>query len=91
MKKQRITYLDLLKVVAMVMVVLSHVLQRHIKGIVPTVWFNIFYSVHMSLFMFVSGFLIKKCDNFKQYFKYILTFSFKFLIFPSFRLFTPLN
>ena len=82
MKKQRITYLDLLKVIAMVMVVLSHVLQRHIKGIVPTVWFNIFYSVHMSLFMFVSGFLIKKRNSFKQYFKYVGKAAFSYLL-PS--------
>ena len=80
--KKRLTYLDLMKVIAMCMVVLSHVLQRQIKGVVPTIWFNIFYSVHMSMFMFVSGFLIKKCESIKEYFKYIVKMIISYLL-PS--------
>lgn len=80
--KKRLAYLDLMKVIAMSMVVLSHVLQRQIKGVVPTIWFNIFYSVHMSMFMFVSGFLIKKCESIKEYFKYIVKMIISYLL-PS--------
>ena len=80
--KKRLTYLDLMKVIAMSMVVLSHVLQRQVKGVVPTIWFNIFYSVHMSMFMFVSGFLIKKCESIKEYFKYIVKMIISYLL-PS--------
>ena len=50
----------------MLLVCISHCIQRTIPGIVPTKTFDIFYSLHMALFMFVGGFFTKRTDKFKE-------------------------
>jgi fucose 4-O-acetylase-like acetyltransferase len=55
----------------MIYVLISHVVQRIIPNGSTTILFGIFYSVHMAIFMFVSGYFIKRCQNFKEVLNYI--------------------
>lgn len=68
--KERLNHLDLLKFIALLFVCFSHVYQRTVPSATQTLIFGIFYSVHMSMFMFVGGYLVKRCDSFKELCKY---------------------
>ena len=80
--KKRITYLDLIKLIALTFVCFSHVYQRVVPDAINNRLFEFFYSLHMGLFMFVGGFLIKKTSSFKEQGKYILKLMLGYL-FPA--------
>lgn len=62
--KSRIGYFDILKGIAIYMVVMGHVLTYGISGTEPSVVFRLIGSVHMPLFFFISGyFTIKEEDG----------------------------
>lgn len=62
--KQRIEYLDVLKGIAIFMVVMGHVITYGVYQIDQSVVFRIIGSVHMPLFFFISGyFTIKSKDG----------------------------
>lgn len=69
--KVRLTHFDLLKLIALLFVCFSHVYQRTVPNATQTIIFGIFYSVHMSIFMFVGGYFVKRCDSLKELAKYI--------------------
>lgn len=71
-ENKRLNHFDLLKVVAMLFVCFAHVYQRTMPGGTKTVVFGVFYSVHMSMFMFVGGYFIKRCERFLDVIKYFL-------------------
>lgn len=62
--KQRIKYFDLMKGVAIYLVVMGHVITFCIRGLDSTTLFKIIQEVHMPLFFFISGYLAYK-DGFK--------------------------
>lgn len=64
--KERIRYLDFMKLIAMIFVSVSHVIQRTIPNIINTPLFDFFYRLHMPIFFFVSGFLLKRIVSFKE-------------------------
>lgn len=88
-EENRYEYFDLLKVIAMMYVMFSHVLQRVVGGVTNTAYFGFFYSVHMPLFMFVSGYFLKRCERILDLLKYFLKLILYYLI-PSI-LFTVLT
>lgn len=49
--------LDALKGFAILLVVLGHSIQWHVKDFDNNILFRIIYSFHMPLFMFISGYL----------------------------------
>ena len=61
--KQRIEYFDLLKGIAIFLVVMGHALTMCIRGIDAAFLFKLIGQVHMPIFFFISGFLTYK-DNF---------------------------
>ena len=73
--KQRVYYLDFLKIVAMLMVVLSHCLMEYKPNdFYSSVGFNAIWLLQMPLFMFISGYLQNnksKDGSFKDLLKYI--------------------
>ena len=81
-KTQRLSHLDLLKIIAMLLVCISHVYQRTVPGATKTLVFGLFYSVHMALFMFVGGYLIKRCDKLLDLGKYFLKM-FVYYLYPA--------
>lgn len=81
-EKNRLSEFDLLKLIAMSYVVISHVLQRIITGLTSTRYFGFFYSVHMSMFMFVSGYFVKRAEKFKDLILYLLKMLL-YYIFPA--------
>ena len=68
--KERLAHIDLLKLIALLFVCFSHVYQRTVPNATQTIVFGIFYSVHMSMFMFVGGYFVKRCDSIKELGKY---------------------
>lgn len=56
MTKQRILWLDNLKGLLIIMVVLGHCIQHTLPDYADNVVFRYIYSFHMMLFMFVSGY-----------------------------------
>lgn len=80
--KKRLSEFDLLKFIASTYVVISHVLQRIITGLTSTRYFGFFYSVHMSIFMFVGGYFVKRAEKFKDLILYLLKM-FIYYIFPA--------
>ena len=82
MEKKRLSYMDLLKFIAMFYVIFAHVVQRVIPAGTTKLAFGIFYSVHMSIFMFVGGYFIRRCVKLKELFKYYLKM-FVLYIFPA--------
>lgn len=81
-EQKRLAEFDLLKFIAMSYVVFSHVLQRIITGLTSTRYFGFFYSVHMSMFMFVSGYFVKRVEKFKDLILYLLKMLL-YYIFPA--------
>ncbi len=80
--KRRITYLDLIKLIALIFVCVSHVYQRTVPNAINTKFFEFLYSLHMALFMLVGGILVKKTTSFKELGKYILKLMLSYL-FPA--------
>jgi acyltransferase len=71
--KKRISYLDLLKFIAMSFICFAHVLQRYYyPNFVHTIGFSILYSVELSIFFFVGGFLAKHPTSIKELLSYLL-------------------
>ena len=58
--KQRIEYFDLLKGIAIFLVVMGHALTMCIRGIDAAFLFKLIGQVHMPIFFFISGFLTYK-------------------------------
>lgn len=61
--KQRIEYFDLLKGIAIFLVVMGHVITMCIRGIDSAFIFKLIGQVHMPVFFFISGYLTYK-DSF---------------------------
>lgn len=59
-KDKRIGYFDVLKGIAIYMVVMGHVLTYGITGSEPSVTFRLIGSIHMPLFFFISGYFTVK-------------------------------
>ncbi len=63
---KRILWVDVVKGVLMLMVILGHAIQEPLKvrgiGFEDNVWRNIIYSFHMPAFMAMSGYLVY-CSN----------------------------
>ena len=55
--KERLHYLDTLKGILIVLVILGHVIQANIDSYQEVFLFRFIYSFHMPLFFFISGFL----------------------------------
>lgn len=51
----RIGYLDFLRGIAIITVVMGHIIQYNIKGEAAENCFNFIYSFHMGFFFFISG------------------------------------
>lgn len=52
---KRIEYIDFLRGIAIIIVVMGHLLQYNLKGNAATGCFNYIYSFHMGFFFFISG------------------------------------
>jgi peptidoglycan/LPS O-acetylase OafA/YrhL len=71
--KKRIPYLDLLKFIAMSFICFAHVLQRYYyPNFAHTIGLSILYSVELSIFFFVGGYLAKRPKTFKELLLYLL-------------------
>jgi peptidoglycan/LPS O-acetylase OafA/YrhL len=71
--KKRISYLDLLKFIAMSFICFAHVLQRYYyPNFAHTIGFSILYSVELSIFFFVGGYLVKRPKTLKELLLYLL-------------------
>ena len=71
--KKRISYLDLLKFIAMSFICFAHVLQRYYyQNFAHTIGFSILYSVELSIFFFVGGYLVKRPKTLKELLLYLL-------------------
>jgi fucose 4-O-acetylase-like acetyltransferase len=56
--KYRDQYIDALKGIAILLVVVGHAIQENISDFDNNIIFRIIYSFHMPLFMFISGYVI---------------------------------
>lgn len=54
----RETYIDALKGLAILLVILAHALQRSLPDIQGNIYFNFIAAFHMPLFMFLSGYIL---------------------------------
>jgi hypothetical protein len=72
-RKKRISYLDLLKFIAMSFICFAHVLQRYYyPEFAHTIGFSILYSVELSIFFFVGGYLTIRPNSLKELLLYLL-------------------
>ncbi|SOD99816.1 acyltransferase family protein [Spirosoma fluviale] len=69
---ERFIYIDRLKGVAIVLVVIGHIIQFNTVESSQNVLFGIIYSFHMPLFMFISGYLAQKTVKDSIYNNYLL-------------------
>lgn len=60
MAKQRLYYLDALKGILIILVILGHSIQYKMMDYQHDVLFRVIYSFHMPLFFLISGFLTYK-------------------------------
>lgn len=60
MSEKRLVYLDALKGILIVLVILGHVIQSSISDYQHNVLFRLIYSFHMPLFFLISGYLTYK-------------------------------
>ncbi|MDO4511363.1 MAG: acyltransferase, partial [Bacteroidales bacterium] len=60
LKKERIEYFDLLKGIAIFMVVMGHALTMCVRGLDAAFLFKFIGQVHMPVFFFISGYLTYK-------------------------------
>ena len=63
LKKQRIEYFDLLKGIAIFMVVMGHALTMCVRGLDAAFLFKLIGQVHMPVFFFISGYLTYKANT----------------------------
>jgi len=73
--KQRIKYIDHLKGISILLVVIGHIIQYNVADSKDNGLFNFIYSFHMPLFMFISGYvsvLTIKINIFPTYFDFLL-------------------
>lgn len=70
----RLTRFDLLKLLAMFLICMTHCFQRFYSqyAFLNTIFFALPYSVSLGLFFFTGGFFIKKTDSLKELCLYIL-------------------
>ena len=61
--KKRIVYFDLLKGIAIFLVVMGHVLTMCIRGVDAAFLFKFIGQVHMPVFFFISGYMTYKCTE----------------------------
>lgn len=84
-KVERLRYFDIMKGIAIFMVVMGHVLCIGIRGIDQSILFKIIGQTHMPLFFFISGyFSYKVASNGVQFARPNLWTRFKQLIIPFF-------
>lgn len=58
MKKKRLEYIDQIRGIAIILVVIGHIIQfNEIQGGMKSAVFNIIYSFHMPLFFLISGYI----------------------------------
>ena len=62
-EKRRIGYLDFLRGIAIILVVMGHFIQYNLEGISATKCFNFIYAFHMGFFFFISGCTIALSTN----------------------------
>ena len=67
LKKQRIEYFDLLKGIAIFMVVMGHALTMCVRLLDSSFLFKLIGQVHMPVFFFISGYLTYKANADKQF------------------------
>ena len=89
LKKQRIEYFDLLKGIAIFMVVMGHALTMCVRGLDAAFLFKLIGQVHMPAFFFISGYLTYKANTDNQFITPGLKKRFIQLIIP-FLVITPL-
>ena len=73
--KQRITYIDQLKGIAIILVVIGHFIQYNTIAAKDSGLFSFIYSFHMPLFMFISGYVAFKTTKvtiFESYGNFLL-------------------
>jgi fucose 4-O-acetylase-like acetyltransferase len=73
--RQRLTYIDHLKGISILLVVVGHFIQYNTSDSKDSGLFNFIYSFHMPLFMFISGYIGYITINtsiFKNYINFIL-------------------
>lgn len=51
----RLEYIDLIRGIAIIFVVMGHVIQYNINGVAASACFDFIYSFHMGFFFFISG------------------------------------
>lgn len=88
-KKARIEYFDLLKGVAIFMVVMGHALTMCVRGLDAAFLFKFIGQVHMPVFFFISGYLTYKASEQQHFVTPGLKKRFVQLIIP-FLVITPL-
>lgn len=81
-ESRRIEYFDLLKGIAIFLVVMGHVLTMCIRDIDSAFTFKIISEVHMPLFFFISGYLTYKANASGTFLKPDLWKRFKQLMIP---------
>ncbi|MGM9870109.1 MAG: acyltransferase family protein [Sodaliphilus sp.] len=65
--KRRIEYFDILKGIAIYLVVMGHVIAMCIRGLDAALLFKIIEQVHMPIFFFVSGYFTYKASKEKTF------------------------
>lgn len=81
---KRIEYFDILKGIAIYLVVMGHVITMCIRGIDSSVSFKLIGEIHMPIFFFISGYFSYRCVNGSSYAAPDLVKRFKQLIIPFF-------
>lgn len=77
---KRVPYLDLLKFIAMSFICFAHVLQRYYySDFVHSIGFSLLYSVELSIFFFVGGYLAKRPKSLKELLAYLLKMAVTYL------------
>ncbi len=67
MVKERNVFFDSLKFFLIALVILGHLIEVNVRGRFETALYNMIYTFHMPLFIFVSGYFTKRYDNDKVF------------------------